>query len=69
MRFAACIGLAIAAAGTFAVPALARPVTDCPLRDVPFSAASPVIDLMLSDAAREVLGCHSNGRLANVPDR
>ncbi|MCX7864195.1 MAG: ThuA domain-containing protein, partial [Novosphingobium sp.] len=33
----------------------ARPVTDCPNRDAPFSADAPMIDLLLSDAARAVL--------------
>lgn len=33
----------------------ARPVTDCPNRDAPFSADAPVIDLLLSPAARAIL--------------
>ena len=33
----------------------AKPVTDCPNRDAPFSANSPVIDLMLSPAASAVM--------------
>ena len=69
MGFATRIGLAVAAACALAAPALARPVTDCPLRDMPYSVASPMVDLMLSDAAREVLGRYSNGRLAKVPER
>ena len=32
--------------------AAARPVTDCPLRDMPFSAESPLVDILLSPAAR-----------------
>lgn len=32
-----------------------KPVTDCPNRDTPFSANSPVIDLMLSPAASAVM--------------
>ena len=31
------------------------PILDCPLRDAPFSADSPLFDLLLSDAARAVL--------------
>ena len=65
----AAIGLALAATLGFAAPSLARPVTDCPLRDAPFSATSPMVDLMLSDAARAVLGRYSDGKLAKVPDR
>jgi uncharacterized protein len=33
----------------------AKPVTDCPNRDTPFSSSSPMIDLMLSPAASAVL--------------
>ncbi len=46
----AAIGLAAAAS-----PALASPVVDCPLRDAPFSAASPLVDVLLSPAARAVV--------------
>lgn len=35
--------------------ATAKPVTDCPNRDTPFSANSPMIDLMLSPAASAIL--------------
>lgn len=34
-----------------ASPAMARPVTDCPLRDRPFSSTSPLMDIILSPAA------------------
>lgn len=45
------IGLAVVSAA----PAIAKPVTDCPNRDAPFSASSPMIDLMLSPAASAVM--------------
>ena len=35
--------------------ALAAPVTDCPMRDAPFTAASPVVDILLNPAAKKVL--------------
>lgn len=38
-----------------ATSAQAKAVTDCPNRDTPFSASSPVIDLMLSPAASAVM--------------
>lgn len=39
-----------------ATPALAaRPVTDCPNRDAPFSVDAPLVDLLLSPTARAVL--------------
>lgn len=43
------------AAAAFATPAIATPVIDCPLRPAPFSGKSPVIDLLLSPAARGVI--------------
>jgi len=46
---------AAALASAFAPAVAARPVTDCPNRDAPFSADAPVIDLLLSPAARAVL--------------
>ncbi len=47
---------ATALAAIFApLAAAAKPVTDCPNRDTPFSAQSPMIDLMLSPAASAVM--------------
>ncbi len=54
------LGLALALG--LATPVLAAPVTDCPNRDAPFSAASPMIDIMLSPAASAVLAKHMPGR-------
>lgn len=67
--------LALAAlAAALALPmqasaATARPVTDCPGRDAPFTAESPMIDILLSDAARAVLSRHSGGKFDKVPER
>jgi type 1 glutamine amidotransferase len=66
------LALAALTAGMIALPAQAsaagpRPVTDCPLRDAPFSAESPLVDILLSDAARGVLNQHTGGKFANVP--
>jgi uncharacterized protein len=48
--------IAAAALGAgLASPALADPVTDCPLRGAPFSASTPLIDILLSPAARAVV--------------
>jgi uncharacterized protein len=41
----------------------AKPVTDCPNRDMPFSSSSPMIDLMLSPAASAVLAKAVPGRM------
>ncbi len=38
-----------------ATSALAKPVTDCPNRNAPFSTSSPVIDVMLSPAANAIM--------------
>ena len=51
-------GLALGALAALASPLAAKPVTDCPLRDAPFSAGSPLIDLMLSPAAKAVVERH-----------
>jgi type 1 glutamine amidotransferase len=59
-------GLA-ALASMMAVPVAAKPVTDCPLRDMPFSAASPLIDVLLSPAARAVLEKAAPGRFTKLP--
>ena len=51
-------GILLAAmASLLPVSALAQaaPVTDCPMRDMPFSVQSPLIDILLNSAAREAL--------------
>jgi uncharacterized protein len=55
------------AAMIVASPALAAPVTDCPLRDAPFSADSPLIDILLSPAAKAVLDKAMPGRFDKMP--
>ncbi|GGC16763.1 hypothetical protein GCM10011494_39570 [Novosphingobium endophyticum] len=49
-------------------PAVAATV-DCPLRDEPFSVKSPLIDVLLSPAARAVLEQAAPGRVAKIPPR
>jgi type 1 glutamine amidotransferase len=61
--------MALAATLGIAAPAFARPVTDCPLRDAPFSANAPLIDLLLSPAARGLVNSEMGGRLDNAPGR
>jgi len=63
------IGAAALAAALTAPAALARPVTDCPNRDAPFSAESPLIDILLSPAARALLDRQMGGRLNKAPAR
>jgi uncharacterized protein len=65
----------IAAALAFAAVALsgaahaAPAVTDCPLRDAPFSIDSPLVDVLLSPAARAVLEKAVPGRFSKLPER
>ena len=61
--------LAALASAAITAPAVARPVTDCPLRDTPFSTSLPVIDLMLSPAAKAVLDKHMAGLSTQLPPR
>ena len=61
------LGLIGAATALVASPALAAPVTDCPLRDAPFSINSPLIDILLSPAAKAVVAKAAPGRLDKLP--
>ncbi len=47
--------------------AVTKPVTDCATRDAAFSADSPLIDLLLSPAARALLDQAMPGRLDKAP--
>lgn len=49
-----------------AQPAYAA-ASDCPLRDAAFSADSPMVDVMLSDAAKAVVEQHMPGTFAKLP--
>lgn len=61
--------LTAAAALALAAPvtAIAAPVTDCGLRDAPFSVDSPLIDVLLNPAARAALDKAIPGALAKMP--
>lgn len=62
------ISLAAALAATaISAPAFAGPVTDCPLRDAPFTVKSPLIDVLLSPAARAVIDKYAPGKLDKLP--
>lgn len=58
-------GLALLSAS----PVQAKSVTDCPNRDAPFSTNSPLIDIMLSPAAKGVLEKVVPGRFSKLPSR
>ncbi len=47
--------------------AIAAPVTDCPLRDTAFSAASPMIDILLNPTASALIEKEMPGMLQKLP--
>ena len=47
----------------------ARPVTDCPLRDAPYSLDSPLVDVLLSPAGRSMLMEAAPTLLDKVPEQ
>ncbi len=61
------LALFLAASPVLAKPVAAKPVTDCALRDAPFSANSPLIDLLLSPAAKVIADKASGGNLSKLP--
>jgi type 1 glutamine amidotransferase len=60
----ACIGLLLSLAAS---PLLAQPILDCPLRDMPFSLASPFLDILLSPQAKTVVDKHLPTLLEKAP--
>lgn len=48
-------------------PASENAMLDCPLRDKPFSIHSPLMDIMLSQAASDIVNQHMGGVLENIP--
>jgi len=63
------ITLALSILLACAQSAFARPVTDCPLRDRPFGSDSPLVDLLLSPAAKAILDREAPGLFARLPPR
>ncbi len=59
--------LGFAASFLLAGTALAAPVTDCPNRDAPFSADSPLMDILLSPAAAAIVDEGRATKLPNAP--
>jgi len=57
----ACLALGIA------VPASARPLIDCPLRNQPYSIDSPLIDILLNPAARAAMDRTNPALLKDLP--
>jgi uncharacterized protein len=63
-RFVALLALCAAVSTS---PARAKALLDCPLRDAPFSADSPLVDILLSDAAKATVDKNLPGTIASVP--
>ncbi|WP_292629423.1 MULTISPECIES: ThuA domain-containing protein [unclassified Novosphingobium] len=63
MIMAAAVGLAVAAP----VQARAPRLLDCPMRDAAFSLESPLIDVLLSDAAKAVIDQQAPGAIQQIP--
>lgn len=59
--------IAILAAAALATSAHAKPLVDCPMRDAPFSTASPLIDILLNDKAKAAADQSINGVLTRLP--
>ncbi len=58
--FAACSAL-------LGTPAFAAPLADCPSRDLPFSSASPLIDILMNDQAKAALEKVRPGMFNGMP--
>ena len=67
MKKIVAITLMLSCWGATAAQTATRPVTDCPLRDMPFSSASPLIDILLSPAAKAIVDREMPGRLDKAP--
>jgi type 1 glutamine amidotransferase len=66
-RHVTALGTALVGLAGLAAPAAAALTIDCPLRDAPFSTASPLIDILLSPAARAVVDRGTPGLLSALP--
>ncbi len=58
---------AVAVAAVISSPAQAKQLTDCPLRDMPFSSASPLMDILLSSAASAAVDSVVPGMTKRMP--
>jgi hypothetical protein len=58
---------ALVASASLPAKANAGKMLDCPLRDAPFSVDSPLVDLLLSDAAKQTIEKQSPGMINRIP--
>lgn len=59
--------VATALAALIASPSTAKALVDCPMRDTPFSAATPLMDIMLSPAATAAVETVVPGMIKKMP--
>ena len=59
--------LTAALAALIALPAQAKALVDCPMRDTPFSTASPLMDIILSPAATAAVETVVPGMIKKMP--
>lgn len=52
---------------SFASPLQAKALLDCPMRDAPFSIDAPLIDILLSEAAKAKVETYLPGALGKIP--
>ncbi len=67
LRGASMVMCAFSASVALPAHASSPKLLDCPLRDAPFSIDSPLVDLLLSDAAKAVINQHAPGLIAQIP--
>ncbi len=60
---------AVAMGSCLATPVQAAPskLLDCPMRDAPFSTESPLVDVLLSDAAKAAIDANAPGAIQQIP--
>ncbi|MFN3620381.1 ThuA domain-containing protein [Sphingorhabdus sp.] len=66
-RSVAVITTAVGVCLASPVHARSSKLLDCPMRDAPFSIESPLIDIMLSDAAKAVIEKSAPGAMQQIP--
>jgi uncharacterized protein len=66
-RWAAMIAAVVGITLTAPVDARSPRLLDCPMRDAPFSLQSPLIDVMLSEAAKTVIDQKAPGAFQQIP--
>lgn len=67
LRGASMVMCAFSASVALPAHASSPKLLDCPLRDAPFSIDSPLVDLLLSAAAKAVINQHAPGLIAQIP--